>query len=61
MNRNRHADMMRVATYVAAQFAIYTTDPKRLGDFARDLLAGGFRPTADNPALKESLERVAKW
>lgn len=61
MNRNRHTDMMRVATFISEKFAIYTTDPKRLGEYARDLLAAGMHFTAYQLNLKESLERVAKW
>lgn len=53
--------MMRVATFISEKFAIYTTDPKRLGEYARDLLAAGMHFTAYQLNLKESLERVAKW
>jgi hypothetical protein len=58
---SKHVDMVRVAGFVAEQFAIYTTDPKRLGNFARDLLERGIEFTAYQLELKASLERVSKW
>lgn len=58
---NRNADMIAVAAYIGERFGIYTYDPVRLAKFARDLLGSGIRFTAGMLALKESLERVAKW
>lgn len=55
---NRRADTIRIATYVATEFSIYTTDPHKLGQFARDLLRSG-KPLTLN--LRESAERVSQW
>lgn len=55
---NRRADTIRLATYVATEFNIYTSDPHRLGEFARELLASG-KPLSLN--LRESAERAAQW
>lgn len=55
---NRRTDTIRVATFIGSEFGIYTADPKRLGDYARDLLASGKTFTG---LLRESLERVSKW
>lgn len=58
---HRHADTLRVAGFLAEKFSIYTTDPTRLAKFARDTLESGITFTAKMLALKESLERVARW
>lgn len=51
-------DTIRVATFISGEFGIYTTNPLRLGEFARDLLASG---RAFGGLLRESLERVSRW
>jgi hypothetical protein len=55
---NRRTDTIRVATFIGGEFGIYTTDPRRLRDFARDLLGSGRKLDA---LLRESLERVSRW
>lgn len=56
--RHVYEDTTRVAVFIGGEFGIFTTDPHRLGEFARDLLASG-RQFAG--LLRESLERVAQW
>lgn len=58
---SRNADMMRVAGYVWEKFSICTYNPLRLAEFARDILATNPRFTVAQLALRESLERVARW
>lgn len=58
MNRNIRTDTIRVATFIAEKFSIYTTNPARLRDFARDAIASGQTFSLN---LTESLERVSKW
>jgi hypothetical protein len=55
---NRRTDTIRVATFIGSEFGIYTTDPKRLAAFARDLLESGRKL---NALLTESLVRVSRW
>jgi hypothetical protein len=55
---NRRTDTIRVAAFIGGEFGIYTTDPKRLAAFARDLLESGRKLDS---LLWESLTRVSRW
>lgn len=55
---NKRTDTIRLAEYVAAEFSIYTNDPTRLGQYARDLLKSGRSLTMN---LRESAERASQW
>lgn len=58
---NKRADIIRVSEWLWAEFAIMTTDPHKLGAFARDALARNPVFTVGELLLRESLERVSKW